>query len=155
MNETQDDNEVLNLLRELYETTIPFNRFVGMRFEELTTERCVMGVDMRTELVGNPMKGILHGGVIATVLDAVGGAVASVGLLKQLPPMSMSDLSQRFARMGTIDLRVDFLRPGKGAHFIASGDVLRLGKSIAVTKMELHNEQGTLIAHATAAYMLG
>lgn len=155
MDRTEETQKLLDLLRKLYEERLPFNRFLGLRFDELTPDRCVMRLDMREDLIGNPIKGILHGGVIATVLDAVGGAVASLGLLEQLPDMSLPEVSKRFARMGTIDLRVDFLRPGKGEHFMASGELLRLGKSIAVTRMEMQNETGTRIAHATAAYMLG
>jgi acyl-coenzyme A thioesterase PaaI-like protein len=44
---------------------------------------------------------------------------------------------QRFARMGTIDLRVDFLRQGVGKHFVASAEVTRLGGRVGSTQMRL------------------
>jgi uncharacterized protein (TIGR00369 family) len=60
-----------------------------------------------------------------------------------------------FPNIGTIDLRVDYLRPGRGKHFIATGRVVRLGNRIAVTHMELVNDEGELIATGGAAYVVG
>ena len=54
-----------------------------------------------------------------------------------------------------IDLRVDYLRPGRGKHFIATGAHRALGNRIAVTHMELENDAGELIATGGAAYMVG
>jgi uncharacterized protein (TIGR00369 family) len=56
--------------------------------------------------------------------------------------------------MGTIDLRVDFLRQGLGQHFIASAEVTRLGGRVGSTQMRLVNDEGTLIATGAAAYMI-
>jgi acyl-coenzyme A thioesterase PaaI-like protein len=60
----------------------------------------------------------------------------------------------RFARMGTIDLRVDFLRQGLGQHFIASAEVTRLGGRVGSTQMRLVNDEGLLIATGSAAYVV-
>ena len=57
--------------------------------------------------------------------------------------------------MGTIDLRVDYLRPGRGKYFIATARIVRKGSRIAVTHMELHNDAGELIATGGAAYVVG
>ena len=60
-----------------------------------------------------------------------------------------------FTYVGTIDMRVDYLRPGRGKYFIGTGYVLRVGKKIAVTRMDLHNEQEVLIATGTGTYNVG
>jgi uncharacterized protein (TIGR00369 family) len=52
-------------------------------------------------------------------------------------------------------MRVDYLRPGKGKEFIATAEVIRKGKKVAVCRMELHNEEGTHIAFGTGTYMVG
>jgi len=52
-------------------------------------------------------------------------------------------------------MRVDFLRPGLGVEFVATGTVLRVGRKVAVTRMELHNDEDSLIAVATGAYSTG
>ena len=56
--------------------------------------------------------------------------------------------------VGTIDLRIDFLRPGTGTRFFAKGYLLRTGSRVAVTRMELHNEDDVLIAVGTGAYVV-
>ena len=57
--------------------------------------------------------------------------------------------------MGTIDLRVDYLRPGRGERFTATSSLLRAGNKVAVARVELHNEAQVYIASATATYMVG
>ncbi len=61
----------------------------------------------------------------------------------------------RVARSGTIDMRVDYLRPGKGATFRCIARLLRCGKKVAVVRTELLNEQDELIAVGTASYLCG
>ena len=50
---------------------------------------------------------------------------------------------------------VDYLRPGKSKAFIATSEVIRKGKKVAVCPMELHNEEGVHIAFGTGIYMVG
>jgi len=60
----------------------------------------------------------------------------------------------RFSRLGTIDLRVDYLRQGIGRHFTASAEVLRLGGRVGSVRMRLENDEGVLVATGAASYML-
>ena len=60
----------------------------------------------------------------------------------------------RYLKVGTIDLRVDFLRPGLGQHFIATAEITRLGGRVGSTQMRLHNDSGELIATAGGAYIV-
>ena len=60
-----------------------------------------------------------------------------------------------FAQVGTIDLRVDYLRPGRGERFTASGRIMRSGRKVAVVRMEMHNEDALLVAVGTGTYMVG
>ena len=64
-------------------------------------------------------------------------------------------MQQRLQKLGTIDIRIDFLRPGRGNSFTATAQVIRKGKKVAVTRMELHNEEGLEIALGTATYLVG
>jgi acyl-coenzyme A thioesterase PaaI-like protein len=61
---------------------------------------------------------------------------------------------QRFAKLGTIDLRVDYLRPGIGETFELRGEVMRLGSRVASTRMEFLGAQGKLFSTASAAYIV-
>jgi uncharacterized protein (TIGR00369 family) len=105
-------------------------------------------------LIGHYAYGRLHGGVISAVLDAMGGLAVMVAIAEHHPHDSAQQVMHRFARLGTIDLRVDFLRQGLGQHFVATAEVTRLGGRVGSTQMRLVNEAGTLIATAAAAYMV-
>lgn len=144
----------LELLREFYEQSLPFNRLLGIHIDRLTSEDVLVRINMREELVGNFVRGILHGGVISAVLDLTGGLIASVGLLQKGEDTSEGEFSQRLSRIGTIDLRVDYLRAGKGEFFQATGHILRQGSRVSVIRTELHNNKNTLIAAGTGTYQV-
>ena len=138
----------------VFEERIPFNRVLGLRVERLGESDVVVRFAMRDELVGNFTRGNLHGGVISSTLDVVGGLVAFIALLDREGVASLADEAEKFSRLGTIDLRVDYLRPGLGKEFSAKGFVLRVGRKVAVTRMELHNDEDLLIAVGTGAYSI-
>jgi acyl-coenzyme A thioesterase PaaI-like protein len=60
----------------------------------------------------------------------------------------------RFSRVGTIDIRIDYLRPGIGEHFELRAEVMRIGSRVASTRMEFSGADGTLLSTGTAAYMV-
>lgn len=138
------------LMRKVMEDMIAFNKLLGLRVESFDREAAKLRFDMRPELIGNPSTKILHGGVISATLDVAGGFVIMLGLAHE-----MDSLPTSFPKMGTIDLRVDYLRPGRGKYFIATARIVRKGSRIAVTHMELHNDEGELIATGGAAYVIG
>jgi len=145
----------LDLLREVYDNQMPFHRLLDVRVDSLTVEEIRVRIAMRDELIGNYMRKILHGGVISSVLDLTGGLIAFVELLKHLDIVQPDELRERLARVGTIDLRVDYLRMGDGVFFTASGSVLRKGNKVAVIRTELCNDQEVLIAAGTGTYLVG
>jgi len=141
--------------RELFERLIAFNQLLGMAVESLDPDHATIRFDMRPELIGHHLTGRLHGGVIASVLDATGGLALMCAIAEKHRDETAAQVMNRFARFGTIDLRTDFLRPGIGQHFVATGRVTRLGGRIGSTQMTLENETGTLIATGSAAYLIG
>ena len=138
------------MLRHVMEQHIAFNKLLGLRVESFDPEAPKLRFDMRPELVGNPRRQILHGGVISATLDVAGGLAIMLQLAGE-----MDGTPETFPNIGTIDLRVDYLRPGRGKHFIASARVVRKGSRIAVIHMELHNDAGELIATGGGAYVVG
>jgi len=150
-----DQNEMLQFLGDIYENKMPFDRLLGVRIASLTLDEVRVRIDMREELIGNFIRGILHGGVISSVLDLTGGLVASVELIKHLHDRSLDEIGKRLTRIGTIDLRVDYLRAGEGQYFMATGSVLRKGNKVAVVRTEMVNDQQTLIAAGTGTYLVG
>jgi len=142
-------------LRRLYQERLPFNRVLGITVTSVTSDGGTMAFSTRKDLIGNIFHRTLHGGVISSVLDAVGGLTASASLVVRAAGLSEEKVKAMFAQVGTIDLRVDYLRPGRGERFTASGRIMRSGRKVAVVRMEMHNEDALLVAVGTGTYMVG
>jgi uncharacterized protein (TIGR00369 family) len=145
---------LLEIIGTVYEN-LPFNRLLGLKVAFIRVDEAGFSFPMRNELIGNTVHGILHGGVISAVLDTTGGLTATASAAARMEGLSKSEIANRIARIGTIDMRVDYLRPGKGALFYSSGSVMRTGRKVAVTRMELKNDENVLIAVGTGAYIVG
>jgi uncharacterized protein (TIGR00369 family) len=141
-------------LTELFEQRITFNTVLGLKLLSVKAGDVRGRIAMRPELVGHYAYGRLHGGVISATLDAMGGLALMVGIGERHIGENAAQVMHRFARMGTIDLRIDYLRPGLGQHFIATAEVTRLGGRLGSTQMRLVNDEGTLIATGAAAYVV-
>lgn len=141
-------------IAELFERQIVFNQVLGLKLLSVQHGDVRARFDMKHELIGHPLYGRLHGGVISAVLDAMGGLAGIIALGERHAAESVQQVMHRFQRFGTIDLRIDFLRQGIGNHFIASAEVVRLGGRLASTQMRLHNDGGELIATGAAAYII-
>jgi uncharacterized protein (TIGR00369 family) len=133
-------------LVELFEQRITFNQTLGLKVLSVKPGDVRARIAMRPELVGHCAYGRLHGGVISATLDAMGGLALMAGFAERHPHDNAMQVMHRFAKMGTIDLRIDYLRPGLGPHFIATAEVTRLGGRIGSTQMRLVNDEGTLLA---------
>ena len=144
----------LKLVRKVYEN-LPFNRLLGLKVDFLDIDKAGFNFTMKNELIGNTVHGILHGGVISAVLDTTGGMTATASAMERSQGLSKDEIADRIARIGTIDMRVDYLRPGRGTQFHATGTVMRTGRKVAVTRMELKNEEDLLIAVGTGTYIVG
>jgi uncharacterized protein (TIGR00369 family) len=141
-------------LIDLFQRRISFNQVLGLVVESVQAPGPRIRFAMRPELVGHFLYGRLHGGVISATLDVIGSLALMVAIGEKHADESAAQVLHRFARMGTIDLRVDYLRPGVGESFFATAEVTRLGGRIGSTQMRLENEEGTLIATAAAAYVI-
>ena len=84
----------------------------------------------------NPI-GIMHGGIMATILDELMGA-ASFTLGR---PNGYS----------TINMNIDYLNPARVGDIITGeGQVVRAGKTVLHLKAEIHNAENKLLAKATS-----
>lgn len=144
----------LEILADVYQHQMPFNRYLDITIPKISVDEVCVTIAMRRELVGNFVRGILHGGVISSVLDLTGGLIATVELFKHLDDADEDWIIERLSRVGTIDLRVDYLRAGKGKSFSATGSILRKGNRVAVVRTELNNQDQLLIAAGTGTYLI-
>jgi uncharacterized protein (TIGR00369 family) len=148
------DRDWRALIKDIFENKLPFNRVLGIEVLSLEDGTPRLGIRMRDALVGNYMRGSLHGGVISAVIDVTGGLAAFLSLQQKIGPEPLDLKIERFGKLGTIDLRVDYLRPGLGRRFVSIGHVLRTGNKVAVTRIELKNDAEQLIAVGTGAYVI-
>ncbi len=151
--------EVLSELEKqsltMFINQIPFNHVLGIELLEVGDDNVKLKLPMREQLVGNFLHGILHGGVISSVLDVAGGICALAGAIKRTRELPDNERVKLLSKIGTIDLRVDFLRPGRGEWFWACARPLRDGNKLAVSRMEFHNHEDELIAVGTGTYLCG
>ena len=152
MDSRREGESIEEVIGRTFEHMIPFNRVLGLKLDSLDPKAPRLRFEMRPELVGNPVRQILHGGVISATLDVVGGLAIA---LASLAAKADAAAPRHFPDIGTIDLRIDYLRPGRGLYFIATGRVVRLGGRVAVAHTELVNDTGEQIATGSAAYIVG
>ncbi len=150
----KEQHQLTESMTDLFEHRICFNEHLGLKVIDLWTESVSVAFDMQPQFVGHYLYGRLHGGVISSVLDTTGGLAVMAAIGKKYPSESCLQIMQRFAYLGTLDMRVDYIRQGQGTRFVADSEVVRLGGRIATTRMNLFNEKGTLIATGNAAYMV-
>ena len=141
-------------LTSLFEEKIVFNQLLGLKITSIRPERVRGRINMRPELVGHYAHNRIHGGVISAGLDAMGGlaVMAAIGA-RHMDEAPLQRL-QRFAKLGTIDLRIDYLRPGISEHFELRAEVLRLGSRVASTRMEFFGADGKLLSVGSGAYIV-
>ena len=141
-------------LKTIWEEKIVFNQVLGLKITQIEPERVIATIAMRPELIGHYAHHRLHGGVISAGLDAMGGlaCMAAIGARHMNEPPEQRLL--RFAKLGTIDLRIDYLRPGIGESFRMEAEVLRLGSRVASTRMSFLDADGKLLSTGSAAYIV-
>ncbi|NGX83462.1 hotdog fold thioesterase [Aequorivita sp. KMM 9714] len=127
------------LIKTTFEKSIPMHKFLGLKIELLEKDFVRISVPFRKELVGDFRNNRWHGGVIATVMDSVGGVIGAMHFT------SLQD------KISTIDLRVDYLRGAEPEAIMVEGKIIRFGNRILVARMKaFQNEK--LIAEGKGVY---
>ena len=151
---TAFEPEFVRLLTHLFEEKIVFNSVIGLKVGAITPERVTGRIEMRPELIGSFTHNRIHGGVISASLDAMGGLAAMAAIGARHMDEAPEQRLHRFIKLGTIDLRIDYLRPGIGTHFDLSAEVLRMGSRVASTRMAFHGADGKLLSTGAGAYIV-
>jgi uncharacterized protein (TIGR00369 family) len=126
------------VLRQVMEELIPFNRFLGVKLTAMRKGFARLEIPFRDELVGDPMRPALHGGVLSALGDAAGGAAVWAGI------------EDDNARISTIDLRIDYLRPARLTTLVAEATVVRVGNRVGVADVRIFNADEDDVADTVA-----
>ena len=123
------------------ELEVPFNRYLGFKVLEAGEGFARVRIPFKPDFIGDPRRPALHGGIMSTVIDACGGfAVWTL--------FNIEDL------ISTVDMRVDYLRPGPGNNVIAESRVVRMGNRVSVVNTIVYPEgnKEDILAEGRAVY---
>lgn len=95
---------------------------LGARLESVEAGRCVIILPFSERI--SQQQGWFHGGAIGAIADSAGGYAG----LTVMPAGS---------EVVTIEYKINFLRPARGALLRAVGEVVRRGQSICVSRAEV------------------
>jgi uncharacterized protein (TIGR00369 family) len=146
------NKELLSAINEIFNEKVPFHKVLGLQVKSINHDSVQIHLEMKDELMGNYIRKTLHGGVISTVIDVTAALAAFMGIQGKMDDETLEKRLARIGNLGTISLHVDYLRPGKGGFFIATGYCLKAGNKVAVTRVEMHDELNDLIAVGAGSY---
>lgn len=126
-------------LTQFFEQGIAFNRHLGMRVVELDPERVQVAIPFRPELVGDPFRPALHGGVLSTLADTAGGLAV------------FARIGSAQARVSTVDLRIDYYAPAGMQDILALATVVRMGNRVGVARIDIRQGE-VLVAEGKGVY---
>jgi uncharacterized protein (TIGR00369 family) len=136
MSTSLDQSQIEAMLKQS-----PFISFLGLTVTALDADKqeVVMRSPMRPEFEREPGTKQWHGGPIASIIDTVGDYALVMFVGRGLP---------------TINFRVDYFRPAIDTALISTGRVRRLGRTVGVSDVDVHDEKGALIAIGRATYAI-
>jgi uncharacterized protein (TIGR00369 family) len=127
--------DVLKMMEEFS----PFNRLLGIKGESVGPGHAVMTLEVRPDLVGDPRRPALHGGVVATLVDTTGGAAAWSALAVG-------------ESVSTVDLTIDYLEPaGLGEPLRAEATLIRKGNRVCHVRVSV-TQGDVLVAEGRGVY---
>ena len=132
----------------------PFTNDLGISVESIDADSISLSFDMEGRFIGLYRAPMLHGGVVAAVLDTAGGVAVFVDAARKKEELLPGDEVEWLKHLNTIDIHIEYLRPGTGKQFIAKAYIIRGGRHVAVTRMELYNEKKKMLAVGTGTYLV-
>jgi uncharacterized protein (TIGR00369 family) len=132
-----------DIVRQIFKDAMPHGKALGIALEELGDSHAVASLPWVEHLVGDPANGVLHGGVITTLMDSVCGAAAMCALADPAP-------------FATLDLRIDYLRPATSHRTLfGRAECYRVTRLILFVRgTAYHEAPDDPVANATATFML-
>jgi len=121
---------------------IPHVAELGMSVVHAARGMAIMKLPYQDRLIGNPETGVIHGGVVTTLIDTV------CGLATITAPEEPS-------RIATLDLRIDYLRPATPKQdLFARAEVYKLTRNVAFLRAEAYeSDPRDLVASAASTFM--
>lgn len=119
---------------------VGFRRFLGVEYRQMQDCRAVVALRLDDEK--RNVRGVAHGGVVASLVDIAMGTAASGG-----------NYETRSRLVVTLELKVNFLAAATGSELIATADVVHLGQRSIVVRCEVVNDAGKTCAIALGTFV--
>ncbi len=118
---------------------MPFNKSLGIRVARMhkdgVTIECALRDDLRN------LAGVLHGGVTATLCDAAVG-------------IAITSHFHGTRRCTTVEMKLNYFLPVESGKVAARAKLLRVGKTLCVGQVQVHDSHKRLAGVALVTYML-
>ena len=130
-------------LAQMFTSAIPHVRELGLQVVELGDEGFTVKVDQQARFIGDPERGVIHGGIVTVLLDTVSGGAIYLAI-------------RRFTPIATLDLRIDYLKPARPKTAIyAKAHCYRVTRNVAFTHgVAYQDSEDDPIAQAAGSFML-
>jgi len=122
-----------------YHTQMAFEHSLALRVVRKHRDGVTVQFPLESAFLNT--NGVLHGGVIASIADEAAWH-------------ALIHAHQAHRNMTTTELKVNYLRPMAGDKVLARAYVLRAGKTLGVTRVDLFDAHRRLSAVAVVTYML-
>ncbi|MBK8173019.1 MAG: PaaI family thioesterase [Sandaracinaceae bacterium] len=135
---------IFGMLKRGFRDAVPHNFALGIELVEVDIAKATMKLPYDLRFVGDPETGVLHGGVITTLIDATCGAAV------------FAELRAAIA-IATLDLRIDYLKPATpGLAVVCRAECYKRTRNVAFARaLAYHEDSNDPIASAAGTFMLG
>ena len=123
---------------------VPHNRALGLEMTYVDREgTAIMRLPWAEHLVGNPVRDLLHGGAVTSLIDACCGLAVK------------ARLTDRSTGIATLDLRIDYLRPAvPRLDVLARAECYKITRQIAFVRCLAYHDDERQIASAAGSFVI-
>lgn len=117
-----------------------FRKWLGVEYEVMEDGHAVVGMNITDDM--RNLRGVVQGGVIASLVDIVMATAAAGG-----------NYDTRKRPMATLEIKVNYLAAATGDRLTGIADVVRAGSRTAVVRCEIHSDNGDVVAAGLGTFM--
>jgi len=117
----------------------PFNKWLGLEARKVSEEGVEIFLPWRDELLSSPEAQSMHGGILASLIDAAASYAVASTVGRGIP---------------TIDLRIDYHKVAKPGDYLAKGRAIHRGKTLSFGEAQVFDRHGVLVASGRGVFFV-
>jgi uncharacterized protein (TIGR00369 family) len=119
---------------------VGFRHWLGVEYEIMEDGHAVVSIKIRDDM--RNMRGVVQGGVLASLLDVAMATAAAGG-----------NYDTRKRPMATLELKINYLAAATGNKLTARADVIRAGSRTSAVRCEIYDDSGEICAAGLGTFM--